>query len=210
VGSVEWVLKTKEDRGHYLEMAGLLRATRHGEEVPVVFLHPKTSRSVTCIVPTTTGKAGLYSSEGRPTAEVQRLLEEGVTVAGIDLIFQGEFLEQGQTTYEKTRRVKNPREAAAYTFGYNHTVFQQRVHDLLTMIAFVRTHENAPETIRLVPGPGAGHWAACAKTVSGGVVELRGDAGDFRFANVRDIHSPDFLPGGAKYIDPFVLSARAK
>ena len=48
----------------------------------------------------------------------------------VDLFYQGEFLEDGQPVSE-TRRVENPREAAAYTFGYNPSLFAHRVHEEL-------------------------------------------------------------------------------
>jgi hypothetical protein len=156
-------------------------------------------------VPTPSGKAGLFLEDGSPIPSVRRHLEEGSSVVGLDLIYQGEFLADGKPI-EKTARVKNPREAAAYTFGYNRTVFQQRVHDLLTAIAFVKNHERASKRIVLAPLTGAGPWAACAQVLAEGVVDGAPlDAGSFRFAGVRDIHSPDFTPGGAKYLDPFVL-----
>ena len=59
-------------------------------------------------------------------------------MVGADLIYQGEFLADGQPL-EKTRRVENTREAAAYTFGYNHTVFAQRVHDASPTRRLLRT-----------------------------------------------------------------------
>ncbi|MCK6501574.1 MAG: hypothetical protein L6Q38_19005, partial [Nitrospira sp.] len=143
--------------------------------------------------------------DGSPTEKVRRWLDEGITVAGLDLLFQGESSPDGQPL-TRTRRVKNPRESAAYTFGYNHTVCQQRIHDLLTAIRFVQSHENAPSKIRLVAGPGAGHWAACARAVSGNAVtECEIDVGDFRFIGVNDIHDPDFIPGGAKFLDAYAL-----
>jgi hypothetical protein len=186
-------------------MTGLLRNKKRGEVVPVTFLHPKTWSGRTVILVTTSGKAGLYAPDGEPTAEVRRHLNAGATVVGVDLMYQGEFLGDGKPIH-KTAKVKNPREAAAYTFGYNTTVFQQRVHDLLTVIAFVKHHEKASKEIVLAAGPGAEAWAACAKAVSGDAVQgAAAGTGAFRFASVRDIHSPDFVPGGAKYLDPFVL-----
>ncbi|MBL9136840.1 MAG: acetylxylan esterase [Verrucomicrobiales bacterium] len=205
VGRVTWELTVKNDRDSFLEMAGLLRNAAHGEVVPAVFLHPKMSKGVSVIMPTPTGKSGLYNADGQPTDKVRRWLDEGVTVVGVDLLFQGESLPDGQPL-TRTRKVKNPRESAAYTFGYNTTVCQQRIHDLLTAIAFVRNHDNAPAKIRLVAEPGAGHWAACARAVAGNAVtESEIGVGDFRFIRVKDVHDPDFIPGGAKFLDPFVL-----
>lgn len=205
VGKVEWEQKAKTDRGTYLEMVGVLKAVDQGEVVPTLFLHPKNANQTTVLLPTPNGKEGLFEVDGTPRAEVRRFLEAGTTVVGMDLLYQGESLAGGKVLTE-TPRVKNPREAAAYTFGYNHSVFQMRVHDLLTVISFVRHHEKAPQTLRLVAHPGAGHWAACAKAVSGDALrDCAIEVGDFRFAKLKEIQHPDFVPGGAKYLDPFVL-----
>ncbi len=205
VGTVEWELSSKNDHGPYLEMVGLLRNKSRGECLPAVFLHPKDWNGTTVVIPTPGGKAGLYSVDGGLIASAKAHLDSGATVVGVDLMYQGEFLADGKPL-DATRRVKNPREAAAYTFGYNHSVFQQRVHDLLTVISFVKNHEKPSKKIVLAPQSGAGHWAACAQFLAEGVVDgAKIDVGGFRFADVREIHNPDFTPGGAKYLDPFVL-----
>jgi hypothetical protein len=54
----------------------------------------------------------------------------------------------------------------------------------------------------LVGLDGAGPWAAAALAqADGAVAKAAIDLGGFRFGKVLDIHSPDFLPGGAKYFD---------
>ncbi|MGE4182534.1 MAG: acetylxylan esterase [Limisphaerales bacterium] len=205
VGTVEWEIGSKADRDEVIEMTGLLRNKGRGEVLPATFLHPKTWSGRTVIRLTTSGKAGLFGADGEYAAEVRRHLNAGATVVGVDLMYQGEFLAGGRPL-DRTPKVKNPREAAAYTFGYNPTVFQQRVHDVLTVVSFVKNHEKESKEIVLEAGPGAEGWAACAQSVSGGTVPpVAGGTGTFRFAAVRDIHSPDFVPGGAKYLDPFVL-----
>lgn len=205
VGAVEWDMASKTDLGQVIQMTGLLRNKAHGEAVPVIFLHPKEWNGRTVIRCATAGKAGLYGGDGALVEAVRKDLESGATVVGVDLVHQGEFRADGQAL-ERTARVKNPREAAAYTFGYNTTVFQQRVHDLLTVVAFVKGHERASKEIVLAASEGAEAWAACARAVCGDAVAgVVGGPVSFRFASVRDIHSPDFVPGGAKYLDRFVL-----
>jgi len=102
--------------------------------------------------------------------------------------------------------LSNPREAPAYTFGYNSSVFQRRVHDVLTVVRYGHGRWGRP--VALMAGTGAGHWAACARVVAGGAVDTassRVEVGEFRFARVSDYRDPDFTPGGARYLDPFVL-----
>jgi hypothetical protein len=142
---------------------------------------------------------------------VKKLLAAGYSVVGVDLIHQGEFLADGKPL-EQAPKVKNPREAAAYTFGYNHSVFAQRVQDVLSVIAFVKHHERAPKRISLVGLEGsAGAWAAAARAQAQGTVDRAAlNTHGFRFIEVDSIFSLDFLPGGAKYGDlPGMLALAA-
>lgn len=207
---LEYDQSIKEDFGGYIRMAGLLRNKQYGEELPVLFLYPKEWNGHVVIWIDAQGKAGLYNDGGKLKDGVAGLIDEGATVVGADLLYQGEFLTDGKPL-EKTRRVQNPREAAAYTFGYNHTLFARRVHDVLTLIAFARNHELEPSHVHLVGLEGAGHWVAAARAQAGDTVDKAAiDTGGFRFADVRQIPSPDFLPGGAKYGDlPAMLALSA-
>ena len=198
-GKVDWEEHRKVERENYLETAGLLRNTTYEETLPAVFFHPKKRQGATVIWLSALGKAGLRDGEGRLRPWTRRLLNGGATVAGVDLLRQGEFLANGQPL-QRTRRVENPREAAAYTFGYNHAVFAQRVHDVLTIVQFLKTQKT--QKIVLAGLDGAGHWAAAARSVCGEAVQKCAvDTGGFRFGAVEDVHDPDFLPGGAKYLD---------
>ena len=213
VGDVTWELKQREDRDALSLEAGLLRHTPRGEELPLVRLRPKNASGATVIWAHPEGIAGLFApvaggQRSEPKPEVQQLLAAGLSVVGVDMLFQGSFVAEGQAVTQ-TRRVKNPREAAAYTFGYNHALFAQRVHDLLTVIKHVQGQQ--VKAVGLVGLAGAGPWvaAACAQAqgaVTGAIVETDG----FRFGNVRDLQSVDFLPGGAKYGDlPGLLALAA-
>ncbi|MCA9146501.1 MAG: acetylxylan esterase, partial [Planctomycetales bacterium] len=197
------------DQGSYLQVLGLLRNKPVGEELPVVFLHPHDWKGRVVVWLDKDGKAGLFDEAGSPKPEIIQLIDAGVTVIGVDLLYQGEFLADGKPL-EQTGRVTNPREAACYTFGYNHTVFAKRVHDVLTVLSFAKHHELQPKQIDLVGLAGAGHWAAAAAAQSRGVLHaLAIDTQLFRFSSVRDLHSPDFLPGGAKYDDLFGMLSLA-
>ena len=56
------------------------------------------------------------ADDGQPIAEIRKLLAAGTSVAVPDLLFQGEFLADGQPL-AAARRVDNPREFAGYTLG---------------------------------------------------------------------------------------------
>ncbi len=201
----------KEDEGDYLHMMGLLRNVPRGEALPIAFLYPKSWEGQVVIWLTDRGKAGLLDGQNQPTAPVARLLSGGAAVVGVDLLYQGEFLEDGGPL-RQTGRVNNTREAAAYTFGYNRTVFAHRVHDVLSVIGFALNHETTPRRVDLV-GLGAepAAWAVAARAQARDAVGRLAVATDgFRFAQVQQIHAPEFLPGGARYFDlPGMLAVAA-
>jgi hypothetical protein len=149
-------------------------------------------------------------SEGKPRPEVRRLLDRQVAVIGVDLLEQGELVS-GSEPLAESRRVENPREAAAYTMGYNRALFAQRVHDLLTVISFAAHHPRSPSQIWLIGRDGAGPWVAAARAQADRHVDRAiVDTGAFRFLNVTSIRDPQFLPGGAKYDDlPGMLAVAA-
>ena len=218
-GEVEWEPRAKRNGNGYVEGAGVLRNKTHGEELPAILLTPTVDttqvavrRFGTVIWLDALGKAGLFEN-GEPRAEVRQLLDARIPVLGIDLLFQGEFLEDGQPITQ-TRRVKNPREAAAYTFGYNHPLFAQRVHDVLTAIRLVRGDSAPFKTVGLVAFGAAGPIAAAARVVAGQAIDGSAiDSHGFLFAEVDSITDVNFLPGAAKYGDLpglFALAAPAR
>jgi hypothetical protein len=132
-------------------------------------------------------------------------------VLGIDLYQQGEFLADGKPL-ERQRMVTNSVIGgyAGYTYGYNASLFSQRVHDVLSAIAFARDHAVKPERIDLIGFGKAGLWAAAAKAQAGDTVSrLAIDTAGFRFAKLTDLASPEFLPGIVKYGDVPALLALA-
>jgi dienelactone hydrolase len=200
-GSIEFQETATTEGDLCVTVSGLLQNKGQGSQLPIVLLCPKEAKRQAVIWLHEDGKSGLFEADGKPKSPIRRLLESGATVVGVDLLFQGEFLADGKPI-TKTRRVENKREAAAYTFGYNHTLFARRVHDVLTTISFVRSREPAADEVDLVGIDGSGHWAAAARAVArDAVTKATVDTAGFRFGEVSDIHSPDFLPGGAKYHD---------
>ncbi|HWN95984.1 MAG TPA: acetylxylan esterase, partial [Methylomirabilota bacterium] len=133
VGDVELAETKKTDRGSWSESNGLLRNKTYREELPAVICAPKQANGHTVVWLSGAGKSALYTADGSLQPEVTKLLNSGATVIGVDLLYQGEFLADGKPL-ARTPRVKNPREAAPYTFGYNHALFVHRVHDVLSVV----------------------------------------------------------------------------
>ena len=204
VGEMKAEPAERTDRGSYVEIPGLARNLTHGEELPAVVLWPKQWNRQIVMWVSAQGKAGLFAETAgapQPKPEIQKLLDAGSAVLGVDLLFQGEFLADDKEV-TRTRRVKNPREAAAYTFGYNPSLFAQRVHDLLGLIKLARESEPRPDSLCLVGLDGAGPWVAAARAIAGSAVDRAViETGGFRFGKVLEIHDANFLPGGAKYFD---------
>ena len=204
-GDVTWDLKHKQERDGTIEMTGLLKNKTHQEEVPVVWLYPKEWNGRVVVWLDDAGKGGLFDANGSLKSEVAAVVKSGATVVGADLLFQGEFLKEGESV-KQTRTVANSREAAAYTFGYNHALFAQRAHDVLTVVKFVRAGDIGdhpkPKSVAVVGFGGVGPIAAVARAVAGEAIDRAAiDTGSFRFGKILRLRDPQFLPGGAKYLD---------
>jgi dienelactone hydrolase len=250
-GDVVFKLTKSTEADGCQEMLGLLRNETYQEEIPAVLLKPTSWKGQTVLWIDAQGKSGLYNqlrltAESAESAErkiktknsavsadsavkkvmlrpeIQMLLDAGVEVVGMDLLFQGEFLAES-TPITQTRRVENKRESAAYTFGYNHTLFAQRVHDILSAVKYIKQRgESEIQNSKFeIPGrrpglalvglKGAGHWVAAARAQAGGAIDLAAiETAGFRFGKILDIRDVDFLPGGAKYGDlPGIISLHA-
>lgn len=93
----------------------------------------------------------------------------------------------------------NPREAACFTFGYNSSVFAQRVHDVCESLMRM---DRAGSKCSVIALDGTGPLAAAALAIApekldGAAIDTHG----FRFGKVLDLQSPDFQPAAAKYGD---------
>jgi hypothetical protein len=200
---IEWQVTQQTDRQGYQQQVGLATFRPDGrqqEQVPVAILKPAERPRGVVLWVSEQGKSDLWRQSGRLRRPARRLLEAGYCVISPDLMGQGETA--GKTgTPDAARRVNNPREFAGYTLGYNHSLFAQRTHDVLTTWALAeKVVPGAP--VAIVGRQGGGRWVAAARAVADrphhiAVVDTAG----FRFADVGRWDHPDFLPGGAKYGD---------
>ena len=199
-GNVEWVIEDKQDRGDHLEIAGTVRNKTYGEEVNLVWLYPKHSNGSAVVWLDDNGKASLRNSDGRVKPAVMKLVQSGAMVLGADLLFQG-----GEPV-RQTRVVANPREFAGFTFGYNHALFAQRTHDVLTIVNLLRTAKSGspanPKTVAVAGWGYTGPIVVAARALAGNAIDRAAvETNHFRFGQVLDYRDPMFLPGGAKYLD---------
>ena len=202
----------KQKGDGFIQFKDTLRLTSHGEELPVISLFPaNTEWNGTVIIWVDgAGKRGLFDESGRIGTAVRRLLHDGASVVAADLFQQGDFRSDNEPVKQQ-RVVKNPREAAAFTYAYNDTLFARRVHDILTVVAWVRHDDHGPKHVHLIGLNGAGPWVAAARAITGDAIDKAAiDTAGFRFADLTSYRAPDFLPGGVKYGDlPALLALSA-
>ncbi len=198
----------KEDRGNWFFFADTLTLKSHEEQIPVAFLHPKTWNKQVVIWLDESGKSGAFNADGSPKYEVKTLLDAGFSVAAPDVFGTGELVPAGASTPLRNRKVKTERQFAGFTYGYNHPLFAQRVHDILTLISFVRGDDHGSQKVHVAGFGHAGLWALAAKAVAGSAIDrVTADTAGFRFASLTEFDDPQFLPGAVKYGDVPALLA---
>lgn len=196
-GACEWDMHGgKHDRGEWLEMSGTVRNTTHGENVAATFLHPKNWNGR--VVLWLQAPSAVVSGNEIRRTEVKELLASGAGIALADL-----YTEPAGSEPDKARKVENPREAPAYTHGYNTSVTVKRAHDVLTLLTFIKYDQHGAKQIDVVAPDSAAPDAALALTqlpeslVSRAVLHTAG----WHFAGVKDIRSLRLLPGALRYGD---------
>jgi len=88
---------------------------------------------------------------------------------------------------------------AGFTFGYNRTLLAERVHDILTTVAFAKNYEKV-KTVHLAGFEKAGPWVLLARGLCDeAVARTAADFNGFRFDKVRTTTDEMMLPGALKY-----------
>jgi len=184
---------------HFRTQGRLLNAT-YGEEVAIDWLQPINPTGEVVVWLDDSGKGAARLADGSIRPELQALIDRGVGVLTADLFLQD---DKG---LKQTRIVAGPREVPAYTFGYNHALFAQRVHDVMTITNYLLTpRDSSQPAVKKVSLAGFGKMgavAAAARAATGNAIAKAAiDTGAFRFGQLLDYRDPMFLPGGSKYLD---------
>lgn len=216
VGDVEFTLADKEKTEKFAVMTGLIANKSQKEEVPAIFYHPADWNGEVAIWLSNKGKAGLYKEEpGKPLEGVQKLIDAGTAVVGLDLFMQGEFLngketkvQNRNTTYSRKNDVAADswQRSPVYYYGYNDSIFVRRVHDVLSAIKMVKTHPKwKVKKVSLLGQHHSSHWAAAAGMMAGKELDAHPTPGAtldreaFSFNSIENPWDQNFVPGAAKY-----------
>jgi dienelactone hydrolase len=160
-----------------------------GEQVPAVAVVPPKpdGRVVVWVHPA--GKASLLK-DGKLTPAARRILDHHGSILAVDVLGTGEFPAAAPEVN---------RGYAGFTFGYNRPLLANRVHDILTAVAYARSLQIA-KAVDLAGFEEAGPWVVLARALCGDAVDRTvADAQHFHFDSVKAVTDPMMLPGAHKY-----------
>jgi cephalosporin-C deacetylase-like acetyl esterase len=181
----------REGEGDAVPFAGVFKGKF--DAGAVVWIHPE-------------GRASLVEKDQLVPA-AKALVDKGFAIICPDVFNTGEFKGNWAADGKKNGKselVANSKypvngNFVGFTYGYNHPVFSNRVHDILTAVLFARDALKA-KTIHLVGWEGAGPWVAAARALSGDAVSRTAiDMNQFRFENIKELTDENLLPGIVKY-----------
>ncbi len=153
----------------------------------VVWIHPEGGASLTP-----------QSGENSLAPLGERLLGNKIGILAVDVFQTGGARGDEPPAVDKT--------FAGFTFGYNRPLLAERVHDILTAVAYARGLEGVKK-VHLIGFEKAGPWVLLARALCGDAVDCTVvDLNRFRYENVRTTSDEMMLPGALKYggISPFV------
>jgi hypothetical protein len=172
----------------------------HNERIPALGLLPPEFDDTVVVWIHPRGKASLFQ-DGQLVPAAKQILDHKRAILAVDVFGTGEL------SLDKPFAV-DPK-YAGFTFGYNRTLLAERVHDILTAIAFAKNYDKV-KTVHLVGFDKAGPWVLLARGLCGNAVaRTAADFNDFRFDKVRTTNDEMMLPGALKYGGLSALAALA-
>lgn len=176
-----------------------------GEEVPAVLVMPDAWNGTVLVAISERGKQEFFAGGSSTLAGVGRVAEQGVALLAPDLLLTGEYLasrgdEAPALPVDEKRHATDP----SFTYCYNRTLIAERVHDILTAVAYARSLEGT-KVVNLAGTGLAGPWVVMARALIGDV-KRTGDAVQrtavqvsWDFPQVHRFDDPNFLPGSLRY-----------
>lgn len=161
-----------------------------GEAVPAIGLKGKEFDGTVVVWIHPQGKASLFK-DGQLVSAAQKIVDAHAAIFAPDLLRTGESAAAQPMPIDK--------HYSGFTFGYNRPLLAERVHDILTAVAFVKSHPRTKK-IHLVGFEKAGPWAVLARGLCGDAVEkTAADLNQFAFQTIKSADDEMMLPGAIKY-----------
>jgi hypothetical protein len=168
----------------------LLGREDEGDQVPAVVVHGKKTNGTVVVWVHPDGKNSLLQG-GKLSAAAQDVIDSGAIIVAVDVLLTGE------TASAKAMPVDE--KFAGFTFGYNRPLLANRVHDIVTAVAFAKAWKNR-KNVLLVGFERAGPWVVLARALCGAdVARTVADLDGFRFEKVTAGKDEMMLPGALKY-----------
>lgn len=179
---------SRHDQGERIPITIVSKAPDQWQGQLVVWIHPD-------------GAASLWDGDKLVPA-AQKILDSGNGILAAEVFRTGALAQAPRPDLKKLG-------FAGYYFGYNRALLADRVHDILSAVAFARTAP-AVKAVHLVGFGEAGPWVALARGLCGDkVARTAADLNGFRFEQVKDFDDPMLLPGALKYGGLTTLAALA-
>jgi hypothetical protein len=175
-----------------------------GEEVPALLLRPRSWNGTVIVAASEQGKEACFA-KGELEEDARVVLASGAALLVPDLFLTGEYLPRaegdgggGSAADLFPVDARRHKSYVGYTYGYNRTLLAQRVHDLLSTVAYARSLDGA-RAVHLIGVKKAGSWAILARALAGDAVRRTLVSDLLDFTAVDSSADPSFLPGALKY-----------
>jgi hypothetical protein len=167
----------------------VLGRKKQGDAVPAVLVRGKEKSGTIVVWVDPAGKKSL-TDDGKLVPAARAILDKGAAILAVDVMGTGELARVNPAVSSTF---------AGYTFGYNSPLLAQRVHDILTAVAFARKQEGV-KTVHLMGSGKAGPWVILARGLCGdAMARTAADWNRFRYDSVRRTSDEMMLPGALKY-----------
>ena len=135
------------------------------------------------------GLSGLWEN-GKLIPAARKAIDQKAGILAVEVLRTGATATAKRYPVNKTY--------GGYTFGYNRPLVAERVHDILTAVAFAQGQK--AKTIHLVGQDSAGPWVALARGLCGdAVARTAADMNQFRFERILSNDDDMMLPGALRY-----------
>ncbi|MFT3879027.1 MAG: acetylxylan esterase [Gemmatales bacterium] len=190
--------------------------TRKGtdDEVPILAIVPPKEKQtgVAVVWADAKGKAALFAEDGTLIPAVQKLVDSGAAVMGVDVFLTGEWNLPGKPTAIPMVPQKHHKDVPflGYWLGYNRSIPAQRAHDLLTVISHLKQRKDVKEVWLIGTGE-AGPWAGITAAFAGDQLsKVAVSEVNFDFRKINSPDDPMLLPGGLKYFGVYRIGSIVK